>query len=401
MARNVKYLGWFLWTDTGDPYRKWSFESAVEQLGAATGDYLYDYGPEYGDKRFDVRGPDAAARKSRFALEAVEGALNGKLPRWKPPSEASLRMTDAIKSLSSAMGDVVRAIDRAGADRKALAAIKNVVDGTRTPGKPPVKSETQNKYLRLKGDFKYDNGNAYVEWEFLVDVPEIPVTRLQGASPMHAAKGDVLREDDDDELTPFELRRDGRRIGDPEWWQVRHLFAGIKNDSDVSERNVALSPTVAYLRSLVPHRVWSAIGRDHFGYVGLHAALLARASVPGTPILKGDIVLQLSGPGNREPPGLRGQRIRVPRQCLATVADHLTSLTALEMAGSRGVWQHTLEKLEANLRARQKPAWKDATSPLLVVRSLVGPISEPILATSDDAALFELLARVGGRMPTA
>ena len=47
----------------------------------------------------------------------------------------------------------------------------------------------------------------------LVDVPEIPVTRVSDAKAMHAIKGDVLREDDDDELTPFELRRNGKRIG--------------------------------------------------------------------------------------------------------------------------------------------------------------------------------------------
>ena len=39
------------------------------------------------------------------------------------------------------------------------------------------------------------------------------------------------------------------------------------------------------------------------------------------------------------------------------------------------------------------------TSPILVVRSFIEPVSEPIRASSNDGAIFELLKQTGGRMP--
>jgi hypothetical protein len=90
---------------------------------------------------------------------------------------------------------------------------------------------TENGYLRLKGDYEYNNGTPYREYVLLRDVPAIPATRID-VSPHHAIAGDVIRCDDDDELTPFELLRNGKRIGDPEWWMLRDLFDGLPSPLD-------------------------------------------------------------------------------------------------------------------------------------------------------------------------
>jgi len=102
-----------------------------------------------------------------------------------------------------------------------------------------------------------------------------------------------------------------------------------------------------------------------------------------------------------EPPGLRGYWKRVPRACLARVADALNpdTLEVLELARGK-VWKHEVTALAASLRLTQQARWKDATSPLLIVRPRRSLVSEPVNAASDDAALFELLASVGGRMPS-
>jgi hypothetical protein len=85
----------------------------------------------------------------------------------------------------------------------------------------------QNAHVRLLKADTYQDGEPYRDWELLRDCPEIPATRYK-AEPPHGVAGDVLREErDEDDLTPFRLKRDGRTIGSPEWFQVRHLFDGI------------------------------------------------------------------------------------------------------------------------------------------------------------------------------
>lgn len=158
-----------------------------------------------------------------------------------------------------------------------------------------------------------------------------------------------------------------------------------------------------YLRSLVPTTVFDWSGRTvDFPRQSHMASLVADKDVPDTPIRRGDIVLQLrpGDRGNPEPPDLRGRRIRVPRECLATVADALDHFTVLEL-GKGPTWHHSVSDLERLLRTPQRANWRDATSPLLIVRPVEEEVSEPIFAGSDQAALFELLAQVGGRMPDA
>ena len=150
-----------------------------------------------------------------------------------------------------------------------------------------------------------------------------------------------------------------------------------------------MTAQLAYLRSSVPTPVY----RGNF-QLGRHsAALIATKDLPGTPIRRNDIVLVLSGAGNPEPAGTRGRRFRVPRSALATVADQLDSLDVLELS-SCDYWTYSVAKIERTLRTRQMPTWKDSTSPLLIVRPLVAPVSDPIEAASDAGAIFELLAQI-------
>jgi hypothetical protein len=396
MALKVKYLGWFLFSDAGDAFRKWRFEDDMQALGAVKGDHLFDHGPDDEDaERLDVRSPDHKV-KSRHSLEAVEKALGFELPAWRPPREADMKMTEALNSVTAAMREVVQAIDRASTAQKQLAAIKNVVDGTATLSPPPPKApEKSNKYLRLKGEHTYSSGDPFTDWELLVDVPEIPVTRTSDVKPLHAIKGDVIREDYDDSLTPFELRRGGRRIGDPEWWQVRHLFVGIKNhepDDDEETGPTYASPWLRRLYRLAPSC------RTFSGNV-----VLATSSITGTVVRAGDYLLYNSY-GKHPMPEVHGARaFRVPRAQFRAVGEALDRdvfrVLHVSFHPEHSSAAEQLAKGQEYLLRRQNPKWRDSTSAVIVIRPLVAPVSEPIHATTDDAALFELLCQVGGKMP--
>lgn len=98
---------------------------------------------------------------------------------------------------------------------------------------------------------------------------------------------------------------------------------------------------------------------------------------------------------NPLPEGLRGWHTRLPRAALRAVADGIGS--TVELLEARR--DTDMDGLRRSLRMSASRG-KDSTSPLIIVRPLIAPVSEPIEATSDDAALFELLASVGGKMPT-
>lgn len=157
----------------------------------------------------------------------------------------------------------------------------------------------------------------------------------------------------------------------------------------------------AYLRSLVPGPVFRvAYGPKGRTNNGKHVvAMLAERNVDGTPVRRGDVVIRLLGSEHELPP-IRGQAIRLPRASFALVADNLDAFRVLELARYGDGTMYEMRHVEKTLRRRQQARYRDNTSPFVIVRSLVGPVSEPIIATSDDAALFELLAQVGGRMPT-
>ena len=97
--------------------------------------------------------------------------------------------------------------------------------------------------------------------------------------------------------------------------------------------------------------------------------------------------------------------LRVPRAQFSDVAEALSHGESLRILHLDFVEHSSAEKslrrMNEYLSRQQNPKWKDSTSRVIVIRPLVAPVSDPIQATTDDGALFELLAQVGGRMPQA
>lgn len=329
----------------------------------------------------------------------------------------------------------------------------------------------ENAWLRLKGEYEYNNGTPYVEYLLLRDAPHIPATR-SSANPRHGIAGDVIRVEDDDELTPFELRRNGKCIGDPEWWMVRDLFDGLPSPLDtwapeeakaptgrgllgrtevvLSNREIVkeawvflrepeIKPTALY--KVVPvragsvigkcpgtvegrfyqWRLWSALGEapqpigdhDACGYLALDRLERdarydrARAAVAslhrGAAYLErdvldlraGDVVVQ-----GWEPPAFGG--LVAP-----LTLEHYGALRAEYDAGKTPLTEllpFIRPWSTATGTIRDKKTWRLRrrvwTTGLWRVRfPSRSPVSRPVVASNDVAALFELLAQVGGRMP--
>lgn len=128
------------------------------------------------------------------------------------------------------------------------------------------------------------------------------------------------------------------------------------------------------------------------------AAYVERGGVAG--LRAGDILV-----GTENPAGLPGQITALGLDDyealrVATKAgdEELTSLTPgrdAEFCGSRSVEVFVRTK---NKWGRSLKVWRPR---LFRVRYPVEVVSSPIQASSDDAALFELLYRAGGRMPNS
>ena len=70
-------------------------------------------------------------------------------------------------------------------DPALLPTIRDYVRGTQ----PPSKKATETRYLRLKFDGQYDNGDPYRDYELLVNEPLIPTTRTQVEGPPKRSRG--------------------------------------------------------------------------------------------------------------------------------------------------------------------------------------------------------------------
>lgn len=265
------------------------------------------------------------------------------------------------------------------------------LDGPTSP-KPP---ERANAFLRLVREDTYQGGEPYTDWELLVDIRGIPVCPGSPGQP-HAQKGDILREEGDDDLTPFLLRREGREVASPEWWQVRHLFAGLRGEpADPQPSGDGADQGAAAL--FARYRALAST-------TGPGVVFHAEAAVPGTRIRPGDFVLLLRA-GTERKVEASGPAIvsRVPRAQLAAADGGMEDGRLRPIHTSKiGAWapETVVRVCRTKLAKPQRPNWKDSTSPLIIVRPLVATVSAPIQATSDEAALFELLHQVGGRMPT-
>ncbi len=373
----VKYEGWLRFQDSGSPYRWWTFEEAVEGLEAQAGDKLLDEGPDdEPESRFNVRRGRKVLR--RFSLEEVEEALGWSAGPWRPPREDHVALTEKLGELTDAVRDLSGTVRAHSNAKKTLEDVRKMVEP-----KPPEPPARANAYLRLKGEHQYSSGDPFTDWELLVDVPQIRATRTQGANPMHAAKGDILREEPGDALTPFELRRGNVRIADPEWWQVRHLFGGLREDPAPVSRHSKPGDLSQRLNRCIPH---TAEVR--------HSAWMATQAIPEAGIRPGDFLVQLHRGTltKQDAAAIRRPFARVPRRAFQAL---LENIEGLEMV-RQGDWSHDLATYLNHKRARRG---RDGTSPLIIFRELVAPVSEPIRATSDDAAIFELILSTGCGMP--
>ena len=97
---------------------------------------------------------------------------------------------------------------------------------------------------------------------------------------------------------------------------------------------------------------------------------------------------------------IRGTVTQVPRGQFPTIAEHLDCLVEVESSYGPNAASQTAT-LWKYLRHAAALRAADATSPILIIRPLHSPVGEPIEATSDESALFELIYSTGARMPEA
>lgn len=317
-----------------------------------------------------------------------------------------------------------------------------------------MSSTTENRFVRLKGQYERRNGDAYLEYELRVDAPEVPATRGD-ANPPHAIAGDVLREDEDRD---WQLRRDGQRIGDPEAWQVRHLFEGISREasSAAAGRSPLLFYTTLIFESGKRLKGWEfERAPDHQPRNGDMPEIQSGGclvqhpgggwqlypEIPGsgypvdTATAEGFLTLNrlesdarydrprrlVSGLNHRGAAHLEANvgdlrvgdilvhgepRPEIGGAVVGLTMDHYEALRCLVDDGQEVVtdlFPFRFNSVGAFLGDRRKwgrglKVWRPR---LWRVRCPVEVVSEPIQAASDDVALFELLYSVGGRMPHA
>lgn len=115
----------------------------------------------------------------------------------------------------------------------------------------------------------------------------------------------------------------------------------------------------------------------------------------GLAIRLGDFVVELRNGAAKWPiRPFRVTPVRVPRGDYLALAEATDALLPVWW-GSRSPTPAFISYLRNRITKRGR----DDTSPIVVVRPLRSGVSEAIEATNDDAAIFELLSRVGGLMP--
>lgn len=373
----LSFVGWRVYNNTGRPYRRWTFKRDVEAVGAAEGYKLDDRGPGFDGNRFQVKDTNNEILDGYSAEDVAVPFFLGVIPDWNPPTGGKKELCEVLKDFTKKATHIGSMI----AENTEIYHkwINELRARNTAKGESEDESESpENQYLRLKGEYEYDNGDPYKDWLLKVDAPEIPVGRTQNADPMHAAEGDVLRERDADELTPFQLRRGGSRIGDPEWWQVRHLFEGLEEGKAPKPEDV--DPACRRVRQVLPS-----------GPVRWGTAFLAVERVEEVGLRAKDVVLYL---GRQAAISLRqkyrdqvsGAIHRLPRTAYQTLSENVHALRYVE-----GSYKASVEGLRNYLSNGKAQRGRDDTSRVVILRPLVSEVSEPIRARSDNEAIFELM----------
>ena len=139
---------------------------------------------------------------------------------------------------------------------------------------------------------------------------------------------------------------------------------------------------------------WSwRIQGERVGSALFGSAFYATAAIPGTEIEKGSLIVHVYRLTQEMLAAIKGRFTRVPRSHFPLISEHIDSLRLIESS-----WSFD-PKLGRYLRNRCALSGNDATSRILLVKPIGSAVSEPIEADSDAAALFELIASVGSRIP--
>ena len=408
---DLKYLGWERYQDSGRPRRTWLFLNDVPELEAKADSWLYDRGP--GENRFAINDKGLGEIRIVSDEDVYEWFPKLGLLRWIPPREGEEKIVEAVDAVAAQLRDLQAAVRSAGSGRlaeKKLGVIEGILGRN---GKKPETKATDS-YLRLQFDGQYDNGDPYRDYVFLADVPRIPATRTRLVEgPRHAIRGDLLRVIDDGDR--FSLRRGNKKIGSPEWWQRREISGGLALRGKPKEEEQEGDAVDV----MPPHhmRAFALLGEGR-----CNCAHIVERDIPEVGIKAGDVVVYAYGPEFPEMGGrvrflsmddyaaLKAATLESYRETFAPLTDSERKMRFGLLDNSRNhrwvMWPENQWQMEdlykflkcANKWGKKLKVWH---SRLAVIRSGRSPVSEPVHASSDDAALFELIYSTGGRMPEA
>lgn len=167
-------------------------------------------------------------------------------------------------------------------------------------------------------------------------------------------------------------------------------------------------------RAVLPHgvgRTKPGRGDEYISRAPSGWAFVATDEIAEAGIREGDVLLliHMDRITRAQRRAVRGTMVRVPRAAyvaLIEAQDRLVyaddswsdSWSGLPEFNPREEFFKRLASIHKRWISLGRKA-EDATSKLLILRPLVEPVSQPLEAPTDDAAIFELLAEVGCRMP--
>jgi hypothetical protein len=397
MATEIRYEGWARYSNTGSAYRRWRFMDEYEPFKAFTGYLLEDPGPRDDGHRFLVRDCENSTVYEPTEDE-VRKLLLGNIPPWEPPgepSEEAMEVIEGVTKLITTMASMATTLAKLAMPNSRSTLLGSTLLGNERKETP---------YLRLVREGEYGNtGEAFRVWELKVDCPEIRVFHVFGVGgKSYAQAGDELWEEPDDELTPYELKRGGKRIANPEHWLVRRLFEneGVPGETvetpaeGTVQRSALFDPHGDGFRACVVRKPLASIGAE-----------------------PGDVLLTAQHLNYR--PALYGRVTELGLDDYEALRDALPDVEFIKPASDRSQWaqqiRRELEEYICGTRAGRDDLYRIATflgtrqrwgkrlkvfySRLLLIKPYGTTVSEPITAAGDEGAIYELLHQVGCRLP--
>ncbi len=400
----VTFAGWNRFSDTGEPYRQWTFNEATT-VEFADGNDLHipkrarfsDCGPQVNGDRFRLWIPTDSDWETLWSGcdEALAATILDfvEVPRWTNDAWAAVGAAE----LRDVLKELFRRQDEADRARAQLA--QRFLNPPRVAAPPEIPrpvEPVENDWLRLHKRGGYASGDEYIIWEFKRDY-----------APIRARKGDRLWDEADDDLTPFRLKRNGKEIGCPEWWQLEALFRGLgRSGSKLEER---ISSVEATYQTAIPGGVWKAnraTDEPDTRSAPVGNVFVATHAIERAGVQSGDLILYVATGDfkNRHAAGIKAPWHRLRRSHFGALRENLGSLEIIDSSWSFGRTPASSECRERLGRylERSRPQHGDKSSCVVVIRiSNREPSSSPITCNSDDAAIFELIHECGGTLRNA